>query len=115
MTGNTLFFILFLICIIGILLTDLLVIGKKSHEVSLKEAIIWTTIWISLAFGFSLFLRLKGDFIHGVETADDLRAVLDRYYPYLLPFQGSLEEGILLLRKNLAINYISGYLIDLNV
>ena len=112
MTGNTLFFILFVVSIIGILLTDLLVIGKKSHEVSLKEAVIWTTIWISLAFGFALFLRLRGDFVHGVETADELRALLDRYYPYLLPFEGSLEEGILLLRRNLAINFISGYLIE---
>lgn len=112
MTGNTLFFVFFVLCITGILLIDLLVIGKKSHEVSLKEAVLWTTVWISLAFGFSLFLRLKGDFIHGVETIDDLRAVLDKYYPYLLPMQESLDEGILLLRKSLAINFVSGYLIE---
>jgi tellurite resistance protein TerC len=112
MTGNSLFFILFLAGILAILLTDLLVIGKKSHEVSLKEAAIWTSVWISLAFGFSLFLRLFGDFVHGIDGEADLQGVMERYYPYLYPFQGSFEEGLLVLRKNLAINFISGYLIE---
>ena len=112
MTGNTLFFIFFVAVIVVILLVDLLIIGKKSHEVSIKEAAIWTTIWISLAFGFSVFLRFSGDFVHGIENIDELRNVLDRYYPYLTPFQGSLEEGLQLLRKNLSINFISGYLIE---
>lgn len=112
MTGNTLFFVLFLAGVLAILMIDLLIIGKKSHEVSLREAAVWTTIWVSLAFGFALFLRFFGDFVHGIENADELRAVLERYYPYLTPFQGSLEEGLSLLRKNLSINFISGYLIE---
>jgi len=112
MTGSTLFFIVFIIAILGILMLDLLVIGKKSHEVSLKEAVSWTAIWISLALGFSVFLRLFGDFVHGIESADELQLVLERYYPYLIPFEGSFEEGLQILRKNLAINFISGYLIE---
>ena len=36
---------------------DLLLVGRKSHEVSLREAAIWSGIWVSLAFLFSLFLR----------------------------------------------------------
>ncbi len=112
MTGNTLFFVVFLVVILGILMFDLLVVGRKSHEVSIREAAIWTSIWISLAFMFSLFLRLHGDFIYGINSMDELIQVLDKYYPYLTTFQGSYEEGIFLLRKNLAINFISGYLIE---
>lgn len=112
MTGNTLFFVVFLVVILGILMFDLLVVGRKSHEVSIREAAIWTSIWISMAFMFSLFLRLHGDFIYGINSMDELIQVLDKYYPYLTTFQGSYEEGIFLLRKNLAINFISGYLIE---
>lgn len=112
MTGSSLFFFLFLVGILGILLLDLLVIGRKSHEVTLKEAAIWTAIWISLAFVFAAFLRVFGELIHGIDTADELHAVLHRYYPYIGSVQGSFEEGIILLRKNLAINFISGYLIE---
>jgi len=112
MTGNTLFFLLFTASIVGILLTDLLIIGRKSHEVSLKEAAIWTVVWITLAMGFSLFLRFFGDYVHGIASVDELQMVLSRYYPYLTPFQGTLEEGLQLLRKSLAINFISGYLIE---
>jgi len=112
MTGSTLFFGVFIIAILGILLLDLLFIGKKSHEVSLKEALIWTAVWIALALGFSVFLRLTGDFVHGIESVDELQQVLERYYPYLTPFDGNFEEGLQILRRSLAINFVSGYLIE---
>jgi tellurite resistance protein TerC len=112
MTGNTLFFVIFLVVILSILMLDLLVVGRKSHEVSLREAAIWTSIWISLAFLFSLFLNFYGDFVHGIDSNDELIQVLEKYYPYLTPFQGSYEEGIILLRRNLTLNFISGYLIE---
>jgi tellurite resistance protein TerC len=112
MPGNILFFILFLVCISGILMFDLLVLGRKSHEVSLRESAVWTGIWVMLAFAFSLFLRFFGEFVHGIETQEDLTQVLNKFYPYLSEGQGGLQEGLELLRKNLMINFISGYLIE---
>jgi tellurite resistance protein TerC len=43
----------FAITVIVMLLLDLGVFNKNSHEVSSKEATVWTIIWISLAMGFS--------------------------------------------------------------
>lgn len=43
----------FAIVIIFMLLLDLGVFNKKSHEVSNKEAVIWSVVWISLAMIFS--------------------------------------------------------------
>jgi len=40
--------------VLGMLALDLGVFHRKSHEVSFKEASIWTGIWISLAFVFNL-------------------------------------------------------------
>lgn len=43
----------FAIVIVVMLLLDLGVFNKKAHEVSSKEATIWTIVWISLAMVFS--------------------------------------------------------------
>ena len=112
MTGDLIFFVFFLAGILGILMIDLLLIGRRSHEVSLKEASIWTAIWVSLAFLFFLFLRFFGDAVHDIDTSEELAVVLDRYYPYLSHVKDNFNEGLILLRKNLSINFLSGYLIE---
>jgi len=112
MSGNILFFVLFLVVILGILMLDLLVLGRKSHEVSLREAASWTGVWVSLAFLFAIFLRFHGDFIHRIYTLEELKFVLERFYPYIPADQPSLEEGLEVLRRNLTINFVSGYLIE---
>ncbi|MGF1922827.1 MAG: TerC family protein [Bacteroidia bacterium] len=45
--------VVFAIAILGMLLLDLGVFNKKSHEVSNKEALSWSIVWISLAMCFS--------------------------------------------------------------
>jgi len=47
-----LFFTLFVLCVLAL---DLGVFHRKAHEVSFKEASIWTTVWIGLALLFNLF------------------------------------------------------------
>ena len=46
----------FAVVIIVMLLLDLGVFSKKSHEISNKEAITWSVVWISLAMIFSGFI-----------------------------------------------------------
>lgn len=46
----------FSITVIIMLLIDLGVFNKKSHEVSNKEAVVWSLVWISLAMIFSGFV-----------------------------------------------------------
>lgn len=43
----------FIIIIIGMLALDLGVLNKKSHEITNREATIWTIVWISLSMLFS--------------------------------------------------------------
>jgi tellurite resistance protein TerC len=53
--------ITFAIAVIIMLILDLGVFNKKSHEVSNKEAIIWSSVWITLAMIFSgLVYNLAG-------------------------------------------------------
>ena len=112
MSENILFFILFMALILGVLMLDLLVIGRKSHEVSLREAATWTSIWVLLALGFTVFLRFFGEHIHGIRTSDELNQVLNKFYPFLSQDPDSFANSLELFRKSIAINFISGYLIE---
>lgn len=49
------FYALFTLFVLAVLALDLGVFHKNAHEVSVKEASIWTTVWISLAFAFNFF------------------------------------------------------------
>ena len=108
MSGNILFFILFMTLILGVLMLDLLVIGRKSHVVSLREATIWTGIWILLALGFAVFLRFFGEYVHGIGTSEELDQVLDKFYPYLSQDPDSYASNLEIFRKTIATNYYIG-------
>jgi tellurite resistance protein TerC len=43
----------FHVLILAMLALDLGVINKKDHEISIKESLTWTAIWIGLALGFN--------------------------------------------------------------
>ena len=50
----------FLLFVVAMLVIDLGLFHKKSHEVKIKEALIWSAVWISLAliFNFLIYLYL---------------------------------------------------------
>lgn len=50
----------FLLFVVAMLAIDLGLFHKKSHEVKIKEALIWSAVWISLAliFNFLIYLYL---------------------------------------------------------
>jgi tellurite resistance protein TerC len=56
------FWIGFHVFIFIMLALDLGVFHKKTHKVPVKEAVIWSCIWISLALLFNLFILLDKDF-----------------------------------------------------
>ena len=102
----------FVVFITTILLLDMLVIDRKAHVVSIKEAASWTGVWIALALLFSVFLWFHGDVVHGIHTFSDLQAVSGRYAVHIRldpdDFEGSLQK----YRHYMTISYISGYLIE---
>ena len=46
---NTLFFTLFMVFVVVMLALDLFVFHRKDHVVGVKEAAIWTGIWVAMA------------------------------------------------------------------
>lgn len=42
--------------VLGLLALDLGVFHRKSHEIKIKEALVWSAVWISLALAFNAFV-----------------------------------------------------------
>ena len=54
--ATPLLYVFFTISIIALLVVDLGLFQRKSHEVKIKEALAWSAVWISLALLFNLGL-----------------------------------------------------------
>jgi tellurite resistance protein TerC len=56
MSDSALLWTLFNLFVLGMLAIDLGIFHRKSHEVTVREALIWTCVWITLAMVFNLFV-----------------------------------------------------------
>jgi tellurite resistance protein TerC len=112
MASEFIFFVGYCILILAILFLDLKVIGKKSHVISLKESLIWTSVWISLAAGFYLFLLLHAEKLHGITSLDHLLQIEKKYSPFLKIIPANFAENLAIYRKNLATEFITGYFVE---
>jgi tellurite resistance protein TerC len=56
MATNIWFWVAFNLFVFGMLALDLGVFNRKAHRISIKEAAIWSVVWISLALLFNLLL-----------------------------------------------------------
>lgn len=54
---------MFLLFVLGMLALDLGVFHKEAHEVSIKEALTWSAVWISIALTFSALIFLSWNLI----------------------------------------------------
>ena len=52
-----------MIFVVVMLTLDLFVFHKKDHVVGVKEAAIWTAIWVSMAMGFAVLILFFGDWM----------------------------------------------------
>ncbi|XLS27968.1 TerC family protein [Flavobacteriaceae bacterium M23B6Z8] len=82
--------IIFISAIILFLMIDLGVFNRNAHVISVKEASIWTSIWVSLAILFSLMV-------------------------YLIYQKGWMPNPENLKPSGAALKYITGYLVELSL
>jgi tellurite resistance protein TerC len=62
----------FLVFVLFMLALDLGVFNRKAHEVSFKEATIWSIVWVSLALIFNFLFYQYSIAKFGVETAKEI-------------------------------------------
>ncbi len=76
------FWIAFHIGVFVVLAIDLVGFNRRQHAVSIREASIWSVVWVFLSLGFNLLVwRLKGD-----------DAAVDFFTGYLLEYSLSVDN-----------------------
>ncbi len=91
---------------------DLGVFHKKDHVIRIKEAAIWTGIWVLLAMGMALLIRFHAEWIHGISGLEDLLTYangtdLARQIAGL-DYASALD----VYRKEMANQYLAGYFLE---
>lgn len=82
MEHSLLLWSLFNVFIVAMLVIDLVVFHRKEHEVSIREALIWTGVWIALALVFGI----------GVYHYMGSQTALDYYTGYLIEKSLSVDN-----------------------
>jgi tellurite resistance protein TerC len=89
-------YLAFITFVLFVLALDLGVFHKKAHEVSVKEASIWTAIWISLALVFNVLFYY---FARWKFTTDERYLSIPGFDP-------------LLQAKNSALEFLTGFVVE---
>lgn len=111
--SESLFFLVFSVLVIAVMLVDLGIFKKAgAAEVSFREAGFWSGAWVLLALGFYIFLRFQGAMVHGIQGPADLLAVQQAFAPHINLGTGSFEIQKELFQHNLALEFITGYLVE---
>src|SRR5574344_847706 len=103
----------FLVLVTIMLTLDLGVFHKKDHVITFKEAAIWTAVWIGTALLFCLFIYLRAEWIHGIDSPEKLMAINTRHghnlqFDWTKPF----ADNIQLYREAMSLEYLTGYLVE---
>lgn len=111
--SNILFFILFLLFIGFMLALDLGVFHKNDHDIKVKEAAMWTGVWITLALLFALLIRFHAEWIHGISSMNDLISYVKGTSLESM-IQPNMEYGSALeiYRKELSNQFLAGYFLE---
>jgi tellurite resistance protein TerC len=112
MSSETIYFLIFTVGILAVLFFDLTVIGRHHHVLTFKESLIWTGVWVSLALMFYFFILFKGDVFHNITSMEHLLELQSKYAPHLKLDLNSFENSLDLYRNNMAMEFISGYIIE---
>ena len=115
MTEN-LFLLIFIAVIVFLLFLDLGILHKKDHVVTFKESATWTAVWVTLSMLFFVFLRLQGDMVADVHDKEQFVAQ-NVLYDHQVVYDDALswEENIKHYKRQLSLEYITGYLIELSL
>jgi tellurite resistance protein TerC len=112
MPVETIFFLVFIIFIAGMLALDLGVFDRHSHELKFREAVIWTLVWVSLAAGFYLLILFKGEIIHNLDSVEAIRLKVGQFKHPIFVDNLNFQDALFVYRKNLALEFLTGYLIE---
>ncbi len=102
----------FLVFIVMMMAIDLGLFSKSNKPVSLTQAAIMSGVWIALALGFYLLILNFGDKLHGITTFAKLQQINTDNFHRLKLNPNDFAGGLELYRKNLGVEFITGYVVE---
>ena len=102
----------FIIFILAMLAIDLGLFTGSGNPVSTRQAALMSVIWITLAFGFYLLILKYGNLLHHVDSFATLQQINVNHFHHLTLNPNNLPAGLQLYRNNLALEFISGYVVE---
>jgi tellurite resistance protein TerC len=111
-SNELIFFSIFIVFILFVLMLDLGVFSKENKVVTFKESLIWSAVWVACAFGFFIFLKHYGHFIHGFTELNQLQYLIQKYEHPIAVEGKNLVELTTAYRNNLSLEFITGYFIE---
>jgi tellurite resistance protein TerC len=112
MNHEVLFFGGFILFIVLMLAIDLGVFSKSNKAVSLKQAAIMSAVWVSFALVFYVVLRIWGYELHDIHSFERLLYIKDKHLHNFDIIPDNLAASIEIYNKNLALEYITGYVVE---
>lgn len=109
--SEIIFFTAFILFIVLMLAFDLGVLNRENKLISLKKALIFTGVWVGFALIFYGLLYFRAEWIHGISTYEHLQ-LLNLKHGHHLTLTGNFETDLLLYRKAMSLEYITGFLIE---
>jgi len=112
MPSELIFILGFLIFIFIMLALDLGLFAKADRPVSLKRAGVMSGVWISFALLFYFLLLNYGDLLHHIDSFAALQKVNAENFHQLKLDPQNFADGLQLYRKNLSLEFITGYVVE---
>ena len=102
-----------MVFIIFMLAMDLGVFHKKDHVIKIKEAAIWTGIWVALAMLFGLLLLFKAEWVHGITNMNELlEYVKGGSLAHKIVPGMDFGDALPIYRKEIFQQYLAGYFLE---
>lgn len=102
-------FIGFIVIMLGI---DLGLFTKTNAQVSLKQAAIMSAVWVTLALCFYALIFKYGHLLHHIDSFAALQQINSANFHHLKFTPNNLPASLNLYRKNLALEFITGYVVE---
>ena len=102
----------FIVFILVMLALDLGLFNKTDKAVSIKQAAIMSAVWITLALCFYLLIFKYGHLLHHIDSFAALQQANIENFHHLKLLPDDLQGSLDLYNKNLALEFISGYVVE---
>jgi tellurite resistance protein TerC len=112
MTSELYFIGGFIVFIFIMLAIDLGLFAKPDKPVTMKQAGIMSAVWVSMALIFYALIFRYGHLLHHVDSFERLKEINASHLHHLKLNAADFAGSLNLYRKNLALEFITGYVIE---